>query len=417
VDFVFPEKLPIEKDMKKSLFIVHIGLFGAFLLFQRLNLFAAPPLDGYVVPAGRTSGRTAQEARTMLLAAAESYQGTPYRYGGFDRNGLDCSGFIYVSFKDSLAVSVPRSTSALYNWTEKISAAALQPGDLVFFITQGRNISHVGIYLGEGRFIHSASEGPKTGVIYSRLEESYWQKSFAGAGRALPEAALEEGSGGVLVPAGASVAAGSGTPPPAAGGRPSAEPVEIRGAPRSDRPGGPDSGGGKGSGGIQGKGFLAGLGFAPSWNTLVGRNNPLKGVATQIRFGWKGSVFGQILVPGVEIRSEWDDALGVFRMAFTPSLGFDDKLRIFAGPAFSVGKPVLDLKSGKRPYTGGNAWLGAAGVTIAPFSISLGRGRLDPYGELAWQSYQRGGGLDVNRNADISAGLRFSTGLRYTWDL
>ncbi|MDR1277691.1 MAG: C40 family peptidase [Treponema sp.] len=399
--------------MKKSIFMVHIGLFGAFLLFQRLNLFAAPPLDGYVVPAGRSSGKTAQEARTMFLAAAESYQGTPYRYGGFDRNGLDCSGLVYASFKDSLAVSVPRSTSALYNWTEKISAAALQPGDLVFFITQGRNISHVGIYLGEGRFIHSASEGPKTGVIYSRLEESYWQRSFAGAGRALPEAALpEEGSGGVFVPAGAStasIASGSRTAPaPAA-------PVEIRGGLRPDRPGGRDSGGGGGSGGIQGKGFLAGIGFAPSWNSLADRNNPIRGVSTQIRFGWKGGVLG--LVPGLEIRAEWDDALGVFRTALTPSLGFDDKLRIFAGPALSVGKPALDMKSGKRPYTGGNAWLGAAGVTIAPFSISLGRGRLDPYGELAWQYYQRGGGLDINRNADIGAGLRLSTGLRYTWDL
>jgi probable lipoprotein NlpC len=414
VEFDFLEKLPIEKDMKKSIFMVHICLFGAFLLFQRLNLFAAPPLDGYVVPAGRSSGQTAQEARTRFLAAAESYQGTPYRYGGFDRNGLDCSGLIYASFKDSLAVSVPRSTSALYNWTEKISAAALQPGDLVFFITQGRSISHVGIYLGEGRFIHSASEGPKTGVIYSRLEESYWQKSFAGAGRALPELVSPE-DGGALVPAGASVAAGSRSAEPAAGGGSAAKPVETRGGPKAG--GGIDSGGSRGSGGIQGKGFLAGIGFAPSWNSLTDRANPLRGVSTQIRFGWKGGVLGQILVPGVEIRSEWDDALGVFRMALTPSLGFDDKLRIFAGPAFSVGKPVLDMKSGKRPYTGGNAWLGAAGVTIAPFSISLGKGRLDPYGELAWQYYQRGGGLDVNRNADISAGLRFSTGIRYTWDL
>jgi probable lipoprotein NlpC len=408
--------------MRKSFLAVHVGLFGAFLLFQGLDLFAIPPLDSYAASASRSPGQSVREVRARLLAAAESYQGTPYRYGGFDRNGLDCSGLVYASFKDSLAVSVPRSTSALYNWTEKIGPSALQPGDLVFFITQGRSISHVGIYVGEGRFIHSASEGPKTGVIYSRLDESYWQKSFAGAGRALPEAesALPEAaSGGTPAPAGRTAAAGSGAvDSPGADGIGSAvKPAESRGPFISNNAGGPDSGGGGGSGGIRGKGFLAGIGFAPSWNTLAGRNNPLGGVSTQIRFGWKGGVLGQILIPGLEIRSEWDDALGVFRMALTLSLGFDDKLRIFAGPAFSVGKPVLDTKSGKRPYTGGNAWLGAAGVTIAPFSIALGRGRLDPYGELAWQSYQRAGGLGVNRNADISAGLRISTGIRYTWDL
>ncbi|MDR3173467.1 MAG: C40 family peptidase [Treponema sp.] len=357
-----------------------------------------------MVLAGR-SGQTAQEARDKLLLAAESYQGTPYRYGGLDRGGLDCSGLVYASFKDSLAVSVPRSTPALYSWTEKISAEALQPGDLVFFITQGRNISHVGIYTGEGRFIHSASEGPKTGVIYSRLDETYWQKSFAGAGRALPpsqEAGLAESPGPVET---------------IAMDKPPASPAESRGAAKPARAESPNSAGTGNANGLRGKGFMLGLGFAPSWNSLAGRNNPLRGVSTQGRFAWKGSVFGLHLIPGFEIRPEWDDTLGVFRMAFTPSLGFDDKIRIFAGPAFTVGKPVIETGAGNRPYTGGNSWLGAAGVTVAPFSISIGKGKLDPFAELAWQSYQRSGGTDVHRNADVSAGLRFSTGIRYTWDL
>ncbi|MDR2747023.1 MAG: C40 family peptidase [Treponema sp.] len=385
---------------------VHICLSGAFLLFQGQGLFAAPPLDGQVVLAGR-SGQTAQEARNKLLAAAESYRGTPYRYGGIDRGGLDCSGFIYVSFKDSLAVSVPRSTSALYSWTEKISAEALQPGDLVFFITQGRNISHVGMYTGEGRFIHSASDGPETGVIYSRLDESYWQKSFAGAGRALPQVSSPGES-----PADPRVAAG--TP---AKNSPASNPAGTQGAAKPGKPEQTASSGKESSGGLRGKGFMLGLGFAPSWNSLVDRNNPLRGVSVQGRIAWKGAVFGLTLVPGFEIRPEWDDTLGVFRMAFTPSLGFDDKLRIFVGPAFTMGTPAIKMESGNRSYTGGNSWFGAAGVTVAPFSISVGKGKLDPFAELAWQSYRRGGGTDANRNADISAGLRFSTGIRYSWDL
>jgi probable lipoprotein NlpC len=296
----------------------------------------------------------------------------------------------------------------LYNWTEKISAEALQPGDLVFFITQGRDISHVGIYTGEGSFIHSASEGPRTGVIYSRLDESYWQRTFAGAGRALPEASPGENPGRSPAPS----AAARGSAVPAAGD--AAKPAESR---SSARPGSLDSRENKSPGGSGGKGFMVGFGFAPSWNTLAERNNPLRGVSAQGRFAWKGDVFGLTLIPGFEIRPEWDDALGVFRAAFTISLGFDDKLRIFAGPAFSLGTPKLKMESGNRPYTGGNAWLGAAGVTIAPFSIAIGKGRLDPYGELAWQSYQRGEGTNANRNADVGAGFRFSTGIRYTWDL
>jgi hypothetical protein len=194
---------------------------------------------------------------------------------------------------------------------------------------------------------------------------------------------------------------------------PSSNPAEGWG---TAKPSKPESGASAGKG-LRGKGFMLGLGFAPSWNSLIDRSNPLRGVSAQGRFAWKGDVFGLTLIPGFEIRPEWDDTLGVFRMAFTISLGFDDKLRIFAGPAFSIGSPAIEMESGNRPYTGGNAWIGSAGVTVAPFSISVGKGRLDPFAELAWQSYRRSGGTEANRNADVSAGLRFSTGIRYTWDL
>jgi probable lipoprotein NlpC len=93
---------------------------------------------------------------------------------------------VYLSFKEALNYSVPRSADSIFAWAEKIDTAGLQPGDLVFFVTVGSKVSHVGIYTGEGRFIHSASEGPQTGVIYSYLDESYWKRTFKGAGRALP---------------------------------------------------------------------------------------------------------------------------------------------------------------------------------------------------------------------------------------
>jgi probable lipoprotein NlpC len=146
-----------------------------FLIFPLFRLFAEIPLGAI------SDG----DARARLIEAAQKYRGVPYRYGGMSRSGLDCSGLVYLSFRDSLKVEVPRRSEDLYHWTERLEKAEIQPGDLVFFKRDGR-IFHVGIYIGDGWFFHSASDGPKTGVMYSRLDENFWSRSYAGAGRALP---------------------------------------------------------------------------------------------------------------------------------------------------------------------------------------------------------------------------------------
>ncbi|MDR1950109.1 MAG: C40 family peptidase, partial [Spirochaetaceae bacterium] len=153
--------------------------FCAFIVFFlpvfSQPLFAAVPL-GETLSAERIS---VQDARLKLINAAERYQGIPYRYGGRDRKGLDCSGLIYLSFRDALGVSVPMTSEKLYNWVEKIPSDAVQMGDLIFFKTSD-TVSHVGIYMGDGKFIHAASDGPKTGVIYSTLNEDYWLSTYVG---------------------------------------------------------------------------------------------------------------------------------------------------------------------------------------------------------------------------------------------
>ena len=153
----------------------------AFLFFSK-EVFALEPIQER-----NLMGITAAEARNKLIATAESLLGTPYRHGGLDRRGLDCSGFVYLCFKEAFDVTIPRTSESIYLWTTKLNTAELQPGDLVFFAARGARISHVGIYAGEGRFIHSASEGPYTGVIFSRLSETYWRRTYSGAGRALPK--------------------------------------------------------------------------------------------------------------------------------------------------------------------------------------------------------------------------------------
>jgi cell wall-associated NlpC family hydrolase len=116
------------------------------------------------------------ESRRRVVAAASSYRGIPYRLGGTDRKGLDCSGFVAVSYRDALGIEIPRTVRELHGLAEAVELADLQSGDLVFFDTTGP-LSHVGIYTGKGRFLHAASEGPLTGVIV-----------FAGAGRLIAPA-------------------------------------------------------------------------------------------------------------------------------------------------------------------------------------------------------------------------------------
>jgi probable lipoprotein NlpC len=126
-------------------------------------------------------------ARSRILVAAESYEGVPYRLGGTDRTGIDCSGLVFSVFRDAVSVKVPRTARTQFFFCEALDPKKLQIGDLVFFNTDGP-LAHVGIYSGEGRFIHAASDGPSTGVIESSLSDPSWRRSFAGAGRVIPPA-------------------------------------------------------------------------------------------------------------------------------------------------------------------------------------------------------------------------------------
>ena len=118
-----------------------------------------------------------------------------YYPGQMRGNGLDCSGFIRYASKNSINVALPRTAQEMYNCMEKISASEREPGDLVFFKSSGR-IDHVGIYLGRytgggslhGReiFINAASQGPRTGVVVSALDEPYWRRHYNSSARFLP---------------------------------------------------------------------------------------------------------------------------------------------------------------------------------------------------------------------------------------
>lgn len=131
--------------------------------------------------------------RLRFINAAYKYLKTPYKYASADKTGMDCSGLVYRASLDSVNITLPRTASGIASFAERINEADIQPGDLLFFNTSGtagNTISHIGIYIGAGEFIHSASSGPTTGVIISSLEEKYWKACYRFAGRILLKEAI-----------------------------------------------------------------------------------------------------------------------------------------------------------------------------------------------------------------------------------
>lgn len=119
---------------------------------------------------------------------AVSLVGSPYRLGGTSpETGLDCSGFVGHVFRAAAGVALPRDSRAISEIARPLARPDLLPGDLVFFNTLKRAFSHVGIYLGENRFVHATSS--RTGaVMISSLDERYWREHFDGARRVVQPA-------------------------------------------------------------------------------------------------------------------------------------------------------------------------------------------------------------------------------------
>jgi len=130
--------------------------------------------------------KAAEHAKTIkgLLSEAETYIGTPYRFGGMTRSGIDCSAFVLSVFGATLGMQLPRVAAEQSQEGEKIDKSHLQKGDLVFF-SHGRRISHVGIVYdvaedGEVKFIHASTS---KGVMISSLDDSYWGPKYRFAKR------------------------------------------------------------------------------------------------------------------------------------------------------------------------------------------------------------------------------------------
>lgn len=167
------------RQLPRLTLLVAFGLLGAC---AGTPPSAPPPFQSSVVIDDALSIPAADD----VLFRALGLVGTPYRYGGNTPDGgFDCSGLIGFVYRDAVGIQLPRSTREMISLpAPQVARDALRSGDLVFFATGGgRQVSHAGIYVGEGRFVHAPSSGGT--VRLDSLSSAYWQNSYLQAKRVL----------------------------------------------------------------------------------------------------------------------------------------------------------------------------------------------------------------------------------------
>jgi cell wall-associated NlpC family hydrolase len=156
-------------------------LYSIAFLFAMAGCATTAPAPGASEPPAPSLTAERSEALMQALLAL----GDDYRYGGESpRTGFDCSGLVAHVFEQAWGIHLPHSVLAQSRIGSRVNLAQLQPGDLVFYDTEHRPFSHVGIYIGDGRFVHA----PKTGarVRIEELRNRYWASRFDGARRIQP---------------------------------------------------------------------------------------------------------------------------------------------------------------------------------------------------------------------------------------
>jgi len=166
--------VPVEDDLDRL--IKERGLVTQ--MTDQLTQQISNQLGGPLQSARNAFGGKASE----LVMQAMGLLGVPYKRGGTsEEKGFDCSGFVRYLFEKSVGLVLPRRAEEQAKVTEEISRSELKPGDLVFFNTLKRTFSHVGIYVGDGKFIHAPRPGKAVRV--DDMREAYWQQRFNGARR------------------------------------------------------------------------------------------------------------------------------------------------------------------------------------------------------------------------------------------
>jgi len=164
-----PEELKVEKSQAMAEDDHHVSIDK---MKSEINKLESEP-----------TATTAETRRDKLMETILSYMGTPYKIGGVDHSGMDCSGFSMVVFDSVFKIELPHSAREQSTFGDDVASDDLQIGDLLFFRTVGHRISHVGIYLGDDLFAHASVT---QGVTISSLESTYYRRCYTGARKVTP---------------------------------------------------------------------------------------------------------------------------------------------------------------------------------------------------------------------------------------
>ncbi|MBP2629806.1 MAG: hypothetical protein H6Q70_434 [Firmicutes bacterium] len=128
-----------------------------------------------------TIAQTVNPTTSAIVATAKKYLGVPYKFGGDNPKGFDCSGYLQYIFAEN-GMKIPRTADEQYKIGTSLTQSQLKTGDLVFFTTYEKGASHCGLYLGNGKFIHASSS---KGIHIDELSDAYWKPRYIGAKRIL----------------------------------------------------------------------------------------------------------------------------------------------------------------------------------------------------------------------------------------
>lgn len=167
--------------MQKLSFRLNAAIFSSLFIFFSLFQTASASLSTKAATPNQLSKEHSvkqSNASSKVMNAYRYWAGTRYRLGGTTKAGIDCSAFVKEAMSSAFNVKLPRSTAEQRHVGRKIAKSDLRPGDLVFF----RNNKHVGVYVGDGKFVHS---GSSTGVTVASLSNRYWARNYTQSRRVL----------------------------------------------------------------------------------------------------------------------------------------------------------------------------------------------------------------------------------------
>lgn len=172
--------MTIQRENYSISSVIQATIFLFLPLFSAASSAMEPSDLG--MPANFARFHDFTERTSELAMRSMALVGIRYKYGGNSpEHGMDCSGLVGYVFKETWGMSLPRTTGEISLLGQRVDTRDLRPGDLVFYNTLKRAFSHVGIYLGDNKFIHSPSHGGE--VRIERMDVNYWEKRFNGARR------------------------------------------------------------------------------------------------------------------------------------------------------------------------------------------------------------------------------------------